>query len=427
MREPVVGSWFPLTKLPRLASDPSTLMTPIGPIVEKHVPKIRDLRRDLHANPERGYEEFETAAKVAAILEGLPGYTLRKNVAVTGIVATLDADKPGPCVAIRADMDCLPILEETGVPYASKKPGLMHACGHDGHTAALVGAALVLHEIRDELKGPVKLIFQPAEEGRFGARKMAEEGALENPRVDGVFGFHNSPVSELEFGQIALRPGALMGGGTTFSIKITGRGGHAASPHIATDPIVIGSHIVTALQTLVSRNVDPVSTLVVSVTQFHAGTTTNVIPETAELVGTIRSLSPELLESAPKRLAKLATSVAESLGGKAETTITPGLPVTYNDASGAAYCTAVASDVIGRERVLPDYPPTLGSEDFSFFLQQRPGAYFFIGTRPAEIPVLPGLHHPKFNFNDEILPLAITMHVEIARRFADNWAKFSKS
>lgn len=402
-------------------------MTPIAPIVEKHIPKVRELRRDLHANPERGYEEFETSDKVAAILGGLPGYTLRRKVAVTGIVATLDADKPGPCVALRADMDCLPITEETGVEYASRKPGLMHACGHDGHTSALVGAALVLHEIRDELKGPVKLIFQPAEEGRFGAQKMAEQGALENPRVDGVFGFHNSPAPELEFGQIALRPGALMGGGVVFEIKITGRGCHAASPQYGVDPILIGSQIVSALQSITSRSTDPIDSLVVSVTQFNAGTTTNIIPETATLTGTIRSLSPALLESAPRQLEQIASGIAGSLGGKAETTISPGYPVTYNDAGGAAYCTAVANELLGTRRVLPDFKPTLGSEDFSFFLQQRPGAYYFIGTRPPETPVLPGLHHPKFNFNDDILPLAITMHVEIARRFADNWAKFSKS
>jgi amidohydrolase len=402
-------------------------MIPLAPIIEKHLPRIRALRRDLHAHPELGFEEFETSEKVAVILAELPGFSVRRKVAVTGIVATLDAAKPGPCVALRADMDCLPITEETGLPYASTKPGLMHACGHDGHTAALVGAALVLHETRDDLKGPVKLIFQPAEEGRFGARHMIEEGALDDPPVAATFGMHNEPQPELEFGRVALRSGPFYGGGTTFEIKVTGAGGHAAMPQQVTDTVLIASHIVTALQSIVSRNTDPFEALVVSVTRFQGGTTHNVIPETVELGGTIRSLSPALLERAQERMRVIAESTAAAFGGSAVAKFKPGYPVVVNDRRAAAYCAAVAREVAGAESVSDSFSPTLVSEDFAFYLHRQPGCFFKIGTRPPEIPELPGLHHPRFNFNEDILPLAIAMHVELARRFADDWSNFSKS
>lgn len=400
-------------------------MTPIAPIIEKHLPRVRDLRHDLHANPEPGYEEFETSDKVAAILAELPGFSVRRGVAVTGIVATLDAAKPGPCVALRADMDCLPITEETGVPYASRRRGLMHACGHDGHTAALAGAALVLHEIRDELKGPVKLIFQPAEEGRFGARRMTEEGALDDPRVDAIFGLHNEPQPELEFGRIATRSGPFYGCGAIFEIVVTGKGGHAAMPQQCIDPILIASHIVTALQSIVSRNTDPTETLVVSVTRFHGGTAHNVIPGAVELGGTIRALSQERLEFAQRRMREIAEGTATALGGSCAVKFRPGYPVVENHAHAVAYCAAVAREVAGAGNVDDSFAPTLVCEDFAFYLHRVPGAYFKLGTRPPEIPVLPGLHHPGFDFNDNALPLAISMHVELARRFAREWPSFS--
>jgi len=402
-------------------------MTPLAPIIDKHLARIRGLRRDLHTHPELGYEEFETSEKVAAILAELPGFSVRRNVAVTGIVATLDAAKPGPCVALRADMDCLPITEETGLPYASTKPGLMHACGHDGHTAALAGAALVLHEIRDELKGPVKLIFQPAEEGRFGARRMKEEGALDDPHVDAIFGLHNEPQPELEFGRIALRSGPFYGCGSTFEITVTGAGGHAAMPQQCIDPILIASHIVAALQSIVSRNADPVETLVVSVTKFHGGTAHNVIPGAVELGGTIRALSQERLEFAQGRMRTIAESTAVAFGGSAAARFKPGYPVVENHPRAVDYCAAVARDIAGAANVDSSFAPTLVCEDFAFYLHRVPGAYFKVGTRPPEIPVMPGLHHPRFNFNDEILPLTISMHVELARRFAGQWTESSNS
>ncbi len=396
-------------------------MTDLKPLVNEVLPTVRALRRRLHAHPEPGYQEFETARCVGELLEALPGFKLRRDVAVTGIVATLDEQKPGPCIALRADMDCLPIVEETGAPYGSQKPGLMHACGHDGHTAILVGAALVLARLRDELAGPVKFIFQPAEEGGAGGKRMVEEGALENPHVAAIFGLHNLPAPDLALGEVALRPGPFMGGSLDFVIEITGRGGHAASPHTTVDAIYVGAQIVNALQAVVSRQHNPVETLVITVGTFHAGTATNIIPETARLEGTARSLSPAVLALAPDRIKAVASGIAATFGAKVDVTILPGYPVTTNDARAAAYTARVARETLGATHARIDYPPILGAEDFSFYQLARPGCFFFLGTRPLHLAQVPLCHHPKFDFNDDALPVGIIMHCELARRFARDW------
>jgi amidohydrolase len=396
-------------------------MTDLKPLVQEVLPEVRALRRHLHAHPEPGFQEVETSRRVAEILAALPGFTLRRGVAVTGLVATLGAEKRGPCVALRADMDCLPILEETGVAHASKTPGLMHACGHDGHTAALVGAALVLAKVRDELTGPVKFLFQPAEEGGAGGKRMVDEGALDDPKAAAIFGLHNMPATDLQLGDIALRPGPFMGGSLDFAVDVTGRGGHAAAPHTTVDAIYVGAQIVNALQSIVARQTNPIDTLVVTVGKFHAGTATNVIPETARLEGTVRSLSLDLLDTIPDRLRAMVCGTAAAFGASAEVTIIPGYPVTTNHARAATYVERVARAVAGENHVRADYPPMLGSEDFSYYQQARPGCFYFLGTRPANQVLVPQCHHPKFDFNDDVLPLAITMHSELARRFAREW------
>ena len=396
-------------------------MIDLQPLIREVLPDVRRLRRDLHAHPELGYHEVETARRVAEILEKLPGLSVRRGVAVTGVVATLGPEKSGPCVALRADMDCLPIHEETGVAYASTRPGLMHACGHDGHTAALVGAALVLARTRDELAGPVKFLFQPAEEGGAGGRRMVEEGALEAPHAEAIFGLHNMPANDLTLGDVALRSGPFMGGSFDFMVDVCGRGGHAASPHTTVDPIYVGAQIVNALQSIVSRLTNPVDTLVITIGKFHAGTATNVIPEKARLEGTVRSLQPDMLAQMPDRLIALVRGIAVAHGATAEVTIQPGYPVTTNDARATIYASRVARAVAGEERVNTDYPPMLGSEDFSYYQLARPGCFYFIGTRPADEPAVPMCHHPKFDFNDDVLPLAINLHCELARRFAREW------
>ncbi len=401
-------------------------MTDVSALIERLVPEIRALRRDLHAHPEPGHQEYRTAAAVVDRLRKLDGVTWRENVGgSTGVVAVIKGEKRGPVVALRADMDCLSMTEETGVPYASTRPGFMHACGHDGHTAALVGAGQVLHAIRDELAGPVVLIFQPAEEGGFGGRAMCEDGALEAPHVDAIFGLHNMPVPGLAFGAVGLRPGALMGGGVNFKIRLVGRGGHAAAPHLAIDPIQIGSQVIIAMQTFVSRRTDPLETLVVSATKFQAGTTNNVIPDEAVIEGTIRSLSPALLETTPERLRTLIEGLAGAHGARAEVTFKPGYPVTVNDPQGTAYVARVAAMVTGEEAVKSNYDPILGSEDFSFYLQQRPGAFYFVGTKPPDRGAVPFLHDPRYDFNDASLPRLMALHVEIARRFATEWGAVS--
>jgi amidohydrolase len=297
----------------------------------------------------------------------------------------------------------------------------MHACGHDGHSAALAGAALVLARLRHELAGPVKFLFQPAEEGGAGGKRMVDEGALEQPHVAAVFGWHNMPSNDLALGDVAFRPGPFMGGSVDFTITITGRGGHAASPHTTIDAIYVGSQVVNALQAVVSRQQNPIEAMVVTIGRFHAGTASNVIPETALLEGTARSLSAETLGLVPDRLRAIAQGVAAAFGAKAEIAFTPGYPVTVNHPGATAYVARIARDVAGERHTQADYPPILGAEDFSYYQLARPGCYYFLGTRPAESAQVPLCHHPRFDFNDDVLPLAIRMYCELARRFADEW------
>lgn len=396
-------------------------MTPLKPLIAEVLPGIVELRHQLHENPELGFKEVETAKRVAEILRNLPGFTVRTGVADTGIVALLGAEKSGPCVALRADMDCLPIEEETGLPYSSKKPGLMHACGHDGHTSALVGAATVLSRISDELSGPVKFLFQPAEEGGAGAERMIVEGALENPRPEAIFGLHNHPGADLNFGDIAFRSGPFMGGGFDFRIDVHGKGGHAAAPHSSIDPIYIGAQILNALQSLASRSTNPIETLVVTVAKFHAGTATNIIPDTACLEGTVRSLQPRLLEQARERIEKISSAVAGAHGGSTEVIFRPGYPVVLNDPRAAAFVQKTAATVAGPEHTRPGCEPLLASEDFSFYQEKCPGCFFFVGSRPADKPKVPMWHQSRFDFNDDILPIAMEMHCELARGFGTSW------
>lgn len=396
-------------------------MTDLKPLIARILPEIRQVRRDLHAHPELGFQEVETARRVVSVLEASGAYSLRTNVAATGVVATLGPDKPGPCVALRADMDCLPITEETGLPYASTHPGRMHACGHDGHTAALLGAALVLAGIRDELAGPVKLLFQPAEEGLAGGSRMVQEGALEDPPVAAIFGAHNFPAPDLALGDVALRSGPCMGGGVDFFVEVRGRGGHAAAPHMAVDPLFAAAQMITALQSLVSRSTDPLEAVVVTVATFHAGTATNIIPDVARFEGTMRSLSPTVLAQLPERFATLVRGIAAGLGAEVNVRFEQGYPVTVNEPRAAAYAAEVARAVVGAEHVRFGHPAMLGSEDFAFYLQERPGCFYMLASRPPEKPRVPFLHHPGFDFNDDVLPLAIEMHCELARRFAGSW------
>lgn len=394
-------------------------MTAIERDIQALAPAMIDLRHEIHAHPELGYEERETSRRILERIENLPGMTVRKGVAGTGIVATLNADRQGPCVALRADMDALPITEETGKPYASKHAGRMHACGHDGHVACLVGVATVLARHADALSGPVKFIFQPAEESGGGGEKMVAEGVLDNPRVDAAFALHGWPT--LDVGTVGTRAGPALASTNPFDITIHGRGSHAAYPHRGVDPIVIAAHVVVALQTIVSRNTDPLDSVVVTVGKIEAGTAVNIIPPSALLRGTIRTLNPQTRRETVERVVRIARGTAEALGGRAEIATRDGYPVLVNDAEAAGFFMRVARESLGDERVDANVPASLGAEDFAYVAQRVPACFWRLGVRPKGTDNYPGLHHPKYDFSDDAIAVGVRLHCELAMRFAREW------
>ncbi len=362
-------------------------------------PYTQRLRRDFHAHPELGFEEVRTAGIVADELKQL-GIEVSTGIAKTGVVGIIEGSSPGPIVLLRFDMDALPITEETGAEYASQTPGVMHACGHDGHTAVGLSVAQVLHKHQDKWAGTVKLVFQPAEEGLGGALQMVKEGVLENPRPDFSLGMH--VWNDRPLGQIAATSGPMMAAAELFKIKITGKGAHGASPHLGIDPIVAAAQIVTALQSIVARNVDPLETAVVSVTAINGGTAFNVIPPAVELKGTIRTYLPEVREMVIRRTEEIIRGVAESMGCTAELSMESVTPAVINDAHLA--------DVVNQTRmeVLPETEDisglrTMGSEDMAFLMDDIPGCYIFVGSMNADKDLVYGHHHPKFDFDEQAL------------------------
>ncbi len=390
-------------------------MTDVRRLIEDITPAIREFRRELHKHPEPAFEEHETAARIATRLGAIGGMEVRTDVAGTGIVATLGRDKSGPCVGLRADMDCLRMQEESSIDHASVKDGLMHACGHDGHTACLLGAAMVLAECVDDLAGPVKFIFQPAEENKGGARVMIDEGCLEDPKVDVVYGLHGTTA--LPLGSVGLNPGAMMAASKYFTITINGRGCHAASPHRGIDPVVIGSQIICAVQSIITRNVSPLEPALITIPKFTGSTAPNVIPEKVVLEGTLRALSNKNRKLLERRLKELVEQTAAAHGASADIEFYGGYPLLENDPGEAVYVAEIASSFLPGRKIIRNYPPSMGAEDFSFYLGEVAGAFFWLGLQPKGDP-LPSLHHPQFDFNDEAIPTAIRMLCEIARRYA---------
>jgi len=365
-------------------------------------------RRDLHANPEIAFEEHRTAAVVAAKLEEF-GIEVHRGLAGTGVVGTLRGNQPGDrSIALRADMDALPMPEANSFGHASKNPGAMHACGHDGHTVMLLGAARYLAETRN-FAGTVHFVFQPAEEGGGGARIMVEQGLFEQFPVEEVYGLHNWPG--LPAGQFASRIGPVMAATDQFEITIEGRGGHAAQPNKTVDPVVVGSQIVGALQTIASRNADPIKSVVVSVTQFHAGSAFNVIPQSAWLCGTIRTFDAALRRQVQQRLKEIAEGIALAMGGSAAVLIRHGYPATVNHAAQTEKALAIAERVAGAGNVDHHVQPSMGGEDFAYMLLEKPGAYLYIGNGPE----VEGqkLHQVNYDFNDEILPLGASYWAQL--------------
>ena len=360
-------------------------------------PEMTAWRRHLHTIPELSFDCPKTSAFIKERLEEIGVDAIHDRIAQTGIVAIIDGQGDGPTIGLRADFDALPITEDTGVEYASTHPGQMHACGHDGHTAMLLGAAKYLAETRN-FTGRVALIFQPAEEAGGGGEVMVQEGIMERFDIREVYAIHNAPGKD--FGKFHTRAGPIMAAADTFHIHVTGKGGHGARPYDCVDPVVAACGIVSALQTIASRNHNTAGSLVISATQIHAGTTDNVIPETAYINGTIRTFDKEVQAMAVSRMEAIVAGQAASFGCEATLEIEYGYPPTVNDAAKAAFAAEVAASVAGDAGVEDAVTPVMGAEDFSYMLEARPGAYLMLGQGEGA-----GVHHPKYNFNDEIAPI----------------------
>ena len=379
-------------------------MPVINRIAEFHG-EIAAWRRDLHAHPELQYDVHRTAGKVAELLQSFGVDEVVTGIGRSGVVGVIRGRGPGKTIGLRADVDALPITERTGKPYASTAAGKMHACGHDGHTAMLLGAARYLAETRT-FDGTAIVIFQPAEEGGAGGRAMVEDGLMERFGIEEVYGTHNIPG--LAPGSFGIREGGIMAASDEFSILIEGVGGHAALPHNTVDPVMIAAQLITALHTIVSRNVDPMRHAVLSVTMVQAGEAFNIIPRTVKLTGTIRTLDEQVRTVMETQLRTVTTSLVQAFGATAEVHYRRGYPVTVNAPGPTAYAARVAADVAGPERVDANADATMGGEDFSYMLRARPGAYIFIGNGDST-----ELHTDTYDFNDDIIPVGVSYWVRL--------------
>jgi amidohydrolase len=362
-------------------------------------------RRDFHMHPELGYQEHRSAGIVTERLGGL-GYQVETGIATTGVVGLLEGKRDGPVVMVRFDMDALPIIEENEIPYVSQNPGVMHACGHDAHMAMGLGVATLMAQRLDRMNGVLKLVFQPAEEGMNGAEKMVEEGVLEHPRPDVVLATH--VWNDRPIGTVDVTPGAVMAAADRWTCVVRGKGGHGAMPHQTVDPIVTTAQIVTSLQTIVSRNVSPLETAVVSVGSIHGGDAFNIIPPNVDLIGTIRTYSPEVRETILKRMQETIEGVAAACGAEAELEIIPLTPAVINDADVTTVVRAAAEAVVGSENVFAG-EQTMGSEDAAFFMEEVPGCYFFLGSANAERGLDAPHHNPRFDIDEDVLVLGVAV------------------
>ena len=379
----------------------------ILPQIARDTPDLTALRRDLHANPELGFEEVRTAALVAAALESW-GVEVHRGIGGTGVVGIIrgTATGTGRRIGLRADMDALPMDEATGAPHASRIAGRFHGCGHDGHTVMLLGAARYLAETR-AFAGQAVCIFQPAEEGLGGAARMIADGLFDRFPCDEIYALHNWPNAPL--GRISLKPGVAMAAADSFDITIHGRGAHGAQPQFAVDPVMVATALTQALQTIVSRNIDPLRTAILSVTRLVAGTAYNVIPETAHLGGTIRSFDEGTRQLVADRLHSLAHSIAQGFGATADVTITPRFSALQNAPEQAEAAMQIARSIVGSHLAELDDDPKTGSEDFADMLQQVPGAYLLLGQGEG-----PALHNPAYDFNDAVIPVGATLLARLA-------------
>lgn len=395
-----------MVTVPRLVED-----------VDEILPGVIADRRHLHQHPEVAFQEHETSRFVADRLESMGVEEIRTGINGTGVTGLVKGKPGGKVVLVRADMDALPILEENDVDYRSATDGVMHACGHDAHTAILLAVTRVLMERRDQFTGTVKVLFQPAEE-QFpgGANGMIAEGVLEDPHVDEVFGLHMA--NDQPVGKIIVGAGPVMAAADSFSIRLQGQGGHAAYPAENIDPVVIGSQIVVALQTLVAREVDPTKSSVVSTCIFKAGDAFNVIPDVAELGGTVRTFDPEVRDLLEQRIDELASGVGAAMRAKVDVEYRRGYPPTVNDAAAVEIVRSAATEVVGVDNVV-QAEPKMGAEDFSYFLENRPGAFFFVGSKNDDRGLNWGHHHPKFDIDEESLGVGIQTMVSTILAYLD--------
>ena len=366
---------------------------------------LKTWRRHLHANPELGFECHQTAAFVVERLQAFGITDIHTGIATSGVVAIIDSGRPGTTIGLRADMDALPMEEITGADYASTTPGKMHACGHDGHTTMLLGAAKYLAETRN-FSGRVALLFQPAEEEGGGGEVMVREGVMERFGIERVFGLHNVPGAP--FGQMFTRPGPIMAAVDSFHVRLKGQGGHGAYPQDTVDPIPPAMAIAQGFSSIVSRNHRPSDDLVISVTQIHSGSASNIIPEDAYVNGTVRTFNTEVQDMVERRMGEIVAGHAAAYGVEASLEYERGYPATRNDPDQTAFAADVARDVLGAENVIDDAGAEMGAEDFAYMLEARPGAYVFLGTGEGA-----GLHHPAFDFNDEIAPLGASYFAKL--------------
>ncbi len=378
----------------------------INRIAEFH-DEITEWRHDIHAHPELLYEVQRTAGVIEEKLREFGVDEVFSGIGKTGVVGVIygRSDASDKVIGLRADMDALPIEEKSGKPYGSKYPGLMHACGHDGHTAMLLGAAKYLAETRN-FDGKVVVIFQPAEEGGAGAKAMIDDGLMTRWGIDEVYGMHNAPG--LDVGKFAIRAGPLMAATDEFNLIIEGRGGHAARPHEAVDPILVGTQIYQALQSIVARNVDPLESAVLSVAAFNAGEAFNIIPQKVLMRGTVRTIKPEIRDLVEERMTAVVKNIASIHGAKIDLDYDRGYPMTVNDEEKTLVAANVASSIVGEVNVDTDRPPSMGGEDFSFMLEERPGAIIFIGNGDTA-----KLHNEEYDFNDEIIPIGCSYWVKL--------------
>ncbi|MEX1233192.1 MAG: M20 aminoacylase family protein [Planctomycetaceae bacterium] len=384
---------------------------PIQPDLKSLHPELTAWRRELHAHPQTAFEETFASDFIAARLEAA-GVKIHRGLATTGVVGTVEGSKPASgsvkAIGLRADIDALDIQEANDVPYKSKFAGKMHACGHDGHTTMLLGAACHLAKTKN-FAGTVHFIFQPAEENEGGGRVMVEEGLFDKFPVDAVFGMHNWPG--MPVGTFAVAAGPMMAAFDVFEVIVTGKGTHAAMPHLGIDPIAITSQIVTNLQSIASRQTNPLDQIVVSITQFHAGDTWNVIPNTAMLRGTVRSFSANVQEMAESSIRRIVENVARAHGAESTVRYERRYPATINTAEESEWSAKAAGLVVGDEKIIRDPQPCMGSEDFAFMLQKRPGCYVWVGNGSADNDRM--LHNPKYDFNDEIIPIGSSYWVSL--------------